>query len=321
MRYATRRAHVALLAAIAGVSVWDSGWTKAPPLTEIVIDDSNVYPESMSAASDGTIYTGSIKGIVFRALPHAAKAEPWIRPSADNGILSLLGVLADERSHTLWVCSAPNPFRNPPAVGVSALIAFDLRTGALKGTYPFPAPAAVCNDITIARDGTAYVSDTPNGRIMTLKPGAKSLEPFASDPQLKGIDGLVLSGDGILYVNIVTRGVLLRVDRNADGSAGAITQLTTSAPLMAPDGFRLIAGRRFVLAEGNGGRIDEVRIDGDNATIKVLKEGLNSPPAVTVLHRTAYTLEGKIGYLIDPKLKGQDPGVFKIYAVPLEDSH
>ena len=33
---------------------------------------------------------------------------------------------------------------------------------------------------------------------------------------------------------------------------------------------------------------------------------------------TAYALEGKIGYLIDPKLKGQDPGVFSAHAVPLD---
>ena len=124
-------------------------------------------------------------------------------------------------------------------------MAFDLKTGSQKGVVPFPAPASVCNDITIARDGTAYVSDTPNGRILKLARGAKSLEVFAQDERLKGIDGLVLSGDGVLYVNIVTRGLLLRVDRKPDGSVGEITQLTTSAPLGAPDGFRLIPSGRF----------------------------------------------------------------------------
>src|ERR1700761_8762203 len=106
---------------------------------DVLIDDTNVYPESMSAAKDGSLYIGSIKGIVFRAAPGGARAEPWIQPTAENGILSLLGVLADDRSGTLWLCSAPNPFRNPPAVGVSALLAFDLRTGKQKGSYPFPA--------------------------------------------------------------------------------------------------------------------------------------------------------------------------------------
>ena len=287
------------------------------PLPDVVIADTNVYPESMAAGSDGTLFIGSIKGIVFRAKPGTGKAEPWIEPNAENGLLSLLGVLTDERSRTLWTCSSPNPFRNPPAVGTASLMAFDLRTGKQKGVYPFPPPAAACNDITIARDGTAYASDTPNGRIFRLTRGSRKLELFAQDERLKGIDGIVFSGDGTLYVNIVTKGLLLRIDRTRTGGVGEITPLTTSMPLAAPDGFRLIHGNIFLLAEGNGGRIDEVTINGDHADIKVLREGLISPPAVTLVGRTAYALEGKIGYLIDPKLKGQDPGVFKAYAVPL----
>jgi hypothetical protein len=286
-------------------------------LPDVEIDDTNVYPESLSAARDGTLFIGSIKGIIFRASPGSAKAEPWIKPGPENGLLSLLGILTDERSGTLWVCSSPNPFRNPPAVGTAALMAFDLRTGSQKGVYPFPAPASVCNDITVTHDGTVYASDTPNGRIFKLPHGAKSLELFAQDDKLKGIDGIVLSANGTIYVNIVTRGLLLRVDRTPNGGVGAITQLETSAPLAAPDGFRLIRGQTFLLAEGNGGRIDEVRIDGDKARIKVLREGLTSPPGVTLVGRTAYAIEGKIGYLVDPKLKGQDPGAFKAYAIPL----
>jgi len=294
------------------------GCAEARPLPDVVIDDTNVYPESMSAAKDGRIYIGSIKGIIFRAEPGSGKAEPWIKPTPENGLLSLLGILVDERSKTLWACSAPNPLRNPPAVGVSALVAFDLRTGAEKGSYPFPPPASVCNDITVAHDGTVFASDTPNGRIFKLPRGAHSLELFAEDERLKFIDGLVFSGDDTLYVNIVTKGLLLRVDRTPSGGLGAITQLTTSAPLAGPDGFRLIRDHTFLLAEGNGGRIDEVTINGDNVDVKVLREGLVSPPAVTLVGKTAYALEGKIRYLIDPKLKGQDPGVFKVYAVPLD---
>jgi hypothetical protein len=303
--------------ALLGLVLCFVGTAGARSLPDVLIHDMDVYPESMSATQDGTLFIGSIKGIVFRAKPGSPKAEAWLRPTAENGLLSLLGVMTDERSGTLWLCSSPNPFRNPPAVGTAALVAFNLRTGEQKGVYPFPSPPAVCNDITIDRDGTAYVSDTPNGRIFKLTRGSKALELFAQDERLKGIDGIVFSGDGTLYVNIVTRGLLLRVDRTPAGNVGAITQLTTSMPLAGPDGFRLIHDRTFLLAEGTGGRIDEVTIDGDRAEIKVLRAGLISPPAVTLVGRTAYALEGKIGYLIDPKLKGQNPGVFKAYAIAL----
>ena len=304
----------ALLAAVCSVA-----HAVKPLPAEVTIDDTNVYPESISSTAKGALFAGSMQGILFRATPGSARAEPWIRPSAANGLLSVFGVLADERSGTLWVCSAPSSLRNPPAVGTSSVMAFDLKSGKQKGSYPFPAPASVCNDITVDRDGAAFVSDTPNGRILRLPRRAKALEVFAEDARLKGIDGLVFDTDGTLYVNIVTKGLLLRVGRNPDGSSGAITQLTTSEPLRGPDGFRLVRPHTFLLAEGNGGRIDEVAIDGDRATIKVLREGLNSPTAVTLIGKTVYCNEGKIGYLIDPKLKGQDPGPFVLHSAQLPD--
>jgi hypothetical protein len=284
---------------------------------DIRIDDVRVFPESLSATADGAVYVGSIKGIVFRASKGAAYAEPWILPTAKNGLLSILGVLAEPRSRTLWVCSSPSPIRTPPAVGVSSLMAFDLRTGARKGAYPFPAPASACNDITVAKDGAAFATDTPNGRIFLLRPGSRQLELFAQDDRLKGVDGIAFSAGGTLYLNIVSKGQLMRVERGPDGAMTGLTELKLSQPIAGPDGLRLIAGSRFLLAEGNSGKIDAVEISGDEARIRVLKDGLTSPPGVTMSGRTAYAIEGKIGYLIDPKLKGQDAGAFFVRQIPL----
>ncbi|MGZ3272550.1 MAG: SMP-30/gluconolactonase/LRE family protein [Caulobacteraceae bacterium] len=299
-------------AATAAVAVCAAA--SAAPRGDIRIDDTHVYPESLSATADGTVYVGSIKGVVFRAEPGSKMAEPWVQP---EGVLSILGVLADPANRTLWLCSTPNNFRNPPIAGTSALMALDLKTGKQKGAWPFPAPASACNDITVAKDGTAYATDTPNGRIFTLKRGAKALELFAEDARLKGIDGIAFSGDGTLYANIVSKGQLVRIDRGADGKFSGVTVLELSQPVAGPDGFRLISGKRFLLAEGNGGKIDEATIEGDHAAIKVLKEGLLSPPGVTMAGKTAYAIEGKITYLIDPKLKGQEPGPFLVHAIPL----
>jgi sugar lactone lactonase YvrE len=289
------------------------------PAVDVVIDDTAVYPESITSMSDGTLINGSVKGVVYRAKGTEAKATAWIRSTPENGMLSVLGVLADERAGTLWLCSAAMPVPGaPPAAGkASSLMTFDLSSGKPKGAYPFPAPPGACNDIAIDSDGTAYATDTPNGRIFKLPKGAKTLELFAQDDKLKGIDGIAFGGDGTLYVNIVSRGALVRVDRKADKSFAGLTELTLSEPVKGPDGFRPIAGNRFLLAEGTGGRIDEVTIDGDRAQIKVLREGMNSPPGVTLVGNTAFAVEGKIGYLMDPKLKGQDPGAFKAYAIPL----
>ncbi|MGH8259282.1 MAG: SMP-30/gluconolactonase/LRE family protein, partial [Steroidobacteraceae bacterium] len=287
-----------------------------------VVIGRNIYPESLSAAPDGTLYIGSVMGAVYRVVPGSTRAEPWIRADAANGLGSVFGVLVDARADTLWVCSTPSPLAAHAGGSATALVAFDLATRRRVGFYPFPPPKATCNDITVGPDGTAYATDTPNGRILELPRGAHALEVFAHDARLKGVDGIAFSGDGVLYADLVTSNRLIRIDRKPDGRFAGVTPLASSRTLGAPDGLRLIAGNRFMLAEGGSGRIDEVSIDGKRAAITVLRSGFMSPPGVTFVRGgTAYAVDGKIGYLIDPHLKGKDPGPFEAYAIALPASH
>jgi len=98
--------------------------------------------------------------------------------------------------------------------------------------------------------------------------------------------------------------------------------LTTSMEIDQPDGMRLSAGGKMLLVEGRGkdgnGRLDEVTVNGDTATIRVIKDHYMLPTAVTTVGNTAYVLEAKLNYQRDPALKGKDPAPFKAYAVPLK---
>jgi mono/diheme cytochrome c family protein/sugar lactone lactonase YvrE len=285
--------------------------------TDVTIADTNVHPESVTSTADGTLYVGSLKGNVYRALPGETQATAWIRPDADNGLLAVFGVLAHEPTRTLWVCSVPNPFAAPVPGRVSELVAFDLDSGRVKARHAFPPPQGVCNDMAVASDGRVYAADTQQGRILRLDPGASTLVVAGDDPALKGIDGIEFAGDGQLYINLVNRGAVLRVALSAEGRVQGLTELELDDTLGGPDGMRLLEGNRFLLAEGTAGRIVELRIDGRRGFVTVLRSGLQSSPGVTRVGNTAYAVEGKIGYLIDPKLRGQDPGGFRIIAIPL----
>lgn len=285
---------------------------------DIRIDDTAVFPESVTSSSDGTVYIGSVKGNVYRALPDSSVAQVWIRHSPENGILTILGVLADDAHDTLWLCSAPNFFGPERSEGVTALHAYDMQSGEQKGKWDFPG-GGTCNDITIASDGTAFASDTAGGRILTLAPGANALTVWGSDPALVGIDGLAFSEDGTLIVNNVRSNEIIRVDRNADGSMGKLTSLALNLELGGPDGIRLVSGNRFIQAEGTVGRIHLADIAGDRATITVLDDSLVSSPGVTVVGNTAYAIESNIQYLLDPNLRGQEPERFVLKAIRLAE--
>jgi hypothetical protein len=316
-RVALRIACIVAAALLGGCTAASQGAAGRTAAGDILIDDTAVHPESITSTSDGSVITGSLKGVLFRAGPNDTVAKAWARPSAAEGQQpAIFGVLAHEASQTLWVCTVRNTFQGGgPAP--TALIALDLETGARKSVHVFPEPLGICNDIAVARDGTVYATDTRNGRLLRIPKGSKDLQVVGAEPKLNGIDGLAFAEDGTLYVNSVTLNTMVRVELLPDGSMGKLTELKLSQPIAGPDGLRPIAGHRFLQAEGMSGRITEVTIEGDAARIRILRGGLNSSPGVTLIGNTAYAIEGKIGYLIDPKLKGQDPGPFKILAIPL----
>src|SRR5690348_7441036 len=144
-----RRSILALVAFAALAPV-----ARAQGRTELTLSDSGVSPENLTSSRDGTVYFGSMtKGTIYRALPGAAQAEPWILASA-TGLTNVLGVLADDKSNTLWVCqNATRGAGGAPGAGTVALRSFDLKTGAAKGTYPFPPNSRICNDIAVSTDG------------------------------------------------------------------------------------------------------------------------------------------------------------------------
>ncbi|HTR00990.1 MAG TPA: SMP-30/gluconolactonase/LRE family protein [Candidatus Acidoferrum sp.] len=286
-------------------------------LPDIQIMDTGVFPESITSTAKGAVISGSTKGVIYRAEPGSAQAKAWIMPNAENGILSLLGVLADDKHNTLWVCSAPNFFGGDRTQTTSGVRAFDLGSGKFKGRYDFPAPAGTCNDISIAADGSAYVSDTGNGRIFRLKPNAKELDLVGSDPLLGGIDGLAFSADNTLYANNVRSNKLFRVALKPDGTMSGLIELSVSQKLNGPDGMRLIKGSTFIQAESTSGRLSIVTVEGDKATMTILRDNLESSPGATMVGNTAYVVKTSIKYLLDPSLKGKEPPPAMIYAVPL----
>ncbi len=287
----------------------------APAITEITLPGTRVFPESITSTADGTLIVGSLgHGDVMRIAPGSSTAAEWIKPGT-GGLNQVLGVFADEKGKTLWVCS--NNLENKGEA--TAVMAFDLKSGAPKGTYPLPGSGPLCNDIAVAPDGTAYVTDTRQGTVLMLKPGSRTLELAAKDPLLAGADGLAFGDKNTLYVNSVTAGKLVRLDLGPDGKAKSVTDLKLPRALDRPDGMRAIGKNRLLLAE-NSGKMSIVTFEGpnqQNVALKTIKEGLESTPGVTATRGMAWIVEGKLNYRNDPAFKDKDPGSFKMYAIPL----
>jgi len=299
-----------------------ASWTFAEP-TSIPLPSKRAFPESISATRDGTLYVGNLaEGGIVRIRPNG-KPQVWIKPTA-FGSASILGVLADEPHNTLWVCSD-----DPSSVGVkitgaesgTALIGFDLKTGAGKLRATFPGEHNLCNDIAIDAAGAAYVTNSDAPQILRLPPGGTQLEVWFSDPSLQpapdgtGLDGIAFGSDGNLYFNRIDAADLYRIDVK-DAKAGKLTKLRASRALVQTDALRPLRPNVFLLIEG-GGRLDTMTVDGDTAEIVTLQDGYDTPTGVARVGATAWVSEGQLE-LIEPGKPEKNPRLpFKLFAVPL----
>jgi hypothetical protein len=81
-----------------------------------------------------------------------------------------------------------------------------LTTGEGKISAQLPGKTNLCNDMTVASDGTVYVTNSLTPQILQLKPGGKALEVWVEDkrfqpPSGAGLDGIAIGGDSNIYVN------------------------------------------------------------------------------------------------------------------------
>lgn len=289
----------------------------------IIIPGDQAYPESMSAAGDGTIYISSLaSGGVSRVRPGASAAEGWIKPGA-FGTRSTFGVLVDEKSRTLWVCSndfSAHGIPGPSSVPGSYLKGFDLATGEGKVSAAFPGTANMCNDMVVSSDGTVYVTNSAAAQILRLKPGATKLEVWIENELLApkngtGLDGIAFGGDGNLYVNTFGGNEFFRVTLNG-GAPGSVSKLETSRPLRNPDALRQLSGNVFLMAEG-GGTLDRVTVIGDKVEIETLRDGLNGPTSLAKVGSTVWVGEGQLAHHFDPRGSGPPRLPFEAVPVPL----
>jgi hypothetical protein len=241
----------------------------------VVTTEPKSQPESFTQAPDGSLIIGSAsKPVIYRAAKGATEAKIFIDVSAAEGAVSFLGVLADGATNTLWACEIIGAGKNRHSI----LRSFDLTSAAPKFRWPLPGDINLCNDFVVGPDKALYVSDTFGSRIFRLKPGAPEPELLIEDRTLDGIDGITFLGSE-LYVNNVISNNLYRIPLDPTGKAGAPVQIWPDRPIKGPDGMRAANGKLY-LAENRNGRASVVTVNGDQATVVTILDGLTQPTAI-----------------------------------------
>jgi sugar lactone lactonase YvrE len=289
----------------------------------IIIPGERYFPEGVTVTSDGTFFVGSMfEGCIMRAPSGSEQMEPFIEAGA-NGLVSVLGLWADEAHQTLWACSSDagnGRLTGRAPVGVKA---FDLQTGTAKDSYDFPG-GGFANDLTFDAQGNLYVTDSWTPRILRLRAGGAELVEWINDPQL-GVEQWSLNGidfdrsSNVIYTVNQRAGLLFRIAIELDGSAGAVTLIQTSQELRRPDGLKVIGPNMLATAEGGAGGMSIINVEGDRASVRRIPAGLDGVTTFAFYQGSAWVVEGQSDHFWDPVNAGPnaDPP-FRIVEIPLD---
>ena len=268
--------------------------TQAASAADILIGDAKSQPESLAVAPGGVLFVGSASSpFVYKVRSGSATAEKFIDATAEGPGTFFFGMLADGASNTLWTCQLTPVPDTTPVRRHTALRGFDLSTGAPKIRWSLPGDDSMCNDLSIGPDKALYLTDTANGKIYRLPSGASTAELYLEHRTLMGVDGITFL-DGTLYVNNVVFNKLYRIPVDAAGKPGTPVDIWMDQPVKGPDGMRAANGKIFV-AENGSGKISVLTINGDKASVTVIKEGLKTPTAVEPAGDTLWIAERGAG--------------------------
>ncbi|NVI89925.1 SMP-30/gluconolactonase/LRE family protein [Actinomadura sp. BRA 177] len=133
---------------------------RAPISTAYVLPGDRVYPEGIAAdPRGGALYAGSFEdGTVYRTRPGHRVAEVFL-PAGADGRHTANGLKVD-RAGRLWVADSSS--------GVSV---YDTRTRRLLAQFAVPGDGArFVNDLAIAPDGSAYLTDSARSVVYRVTP-------------------------------------------------------------------------------------------------------------------------------------------------------
>ena len=271
-----------------------AGFTQTICAADILIGDTKSQPESLTVAPGGVLIVGSASTpFVYKVSPGASTAEKFIDASAEGPGTFFFGMLADASTNTLWTCQLTPVPNITPVQRHTALRGFNLTTGAATIRWNLPGDNSTCNDFAIGPDKALYISDTANGKIYRLPAGASTAELFLEHRTLMGIDGITFL-NGTLYVNNVIFNNLYRIPVDANGKAGTPVDIWMDQPVKGPDGMRAANGKLLV-AENGSGKISVITVNGDKASVTVIKEGFKTPTAVEPAGNTIWIAERGAG--------------------------
>ncbi len=279
------------------------------------------FPESIAVARDRTIYTGSaVEGTIVRIAQGKHASEAFI-PAGAGGLMSVQGLLVDDAAGRLYACTADLGVAKTPKTD-SALVAFNLATGAFIKRWPLP-EGGFCNDMARASQNSLLISDTAKPRLLRFDLRTEQLSVWVEHPLLGGAafngNGIAVDGNSV-YLDTFADGRLLRLPILGNGQAGVPVEVALPRPLAGADALRVLSPGRLLVFEndiaGGQGRVSVIDVRSARATLESVAVGLAEPVSGVLIENQLIVVESQFRKLFGNG-KGQVPAPFAIHAIDI----
>jgi sugar lactone lactonase YvrE len=237
------------------------------------VPERDLIPEGLAHDPvTGDFFLGSLfkRKIVRIAGNLEGSAQLRIRDfatSGQDGLWEVLGMKVDAKRRLLWVMTAAGKAAGAQE-GCSAALVYDLGTGTLARRYLLDNAKArhLFNDVALAADGRAFLTDSEAGTVWRIDPGKDAPELLLKPWSLGYPNGIALSADEKrLYVADFEHGIAI-----VDAASGDLRPLPhpPNVSLHGVDGlYRHDSG---LVAVQNGARTERIvrfRLDKDGLRV------------------------------------------------------
>ncbi len=277
------------------------------------------FPERIEFVSDrlypeGIAYSAQLDRFLVTSIPFGKIGTVSITGRyedllTDAGFIAGIGMKV--AGNRVFVCNSDQgrSVRSTPATTrqTAELLVFDLTTRQLIRRTDLDAllPAAdpnFANDVTLAPDGTAYVTDSFSPVIYRVTPDGTASILVRDDVRFSsptfGLNGIAYNTNGYLIVANTGQGKLYKVDL-ANGNAVTEVIISNTSPTansLPGDGLTFFNGDLYVVTGGS--RVAQVRSTDNWQTASVVKYDANGYTGATTsvaVNGQVYTLNARIG--------------------------
>jgi sugar lactone lactonase YvrE len=265
------------------------------------VAEKDLIPEGLAHdPASGAFFLGSL----YKRKVVRVGADGRVRDftaSGQDGLWQVLGMKVDAARHRLWVVTAAGEEAGPQE-GCSAVLVYDLATGTLARRYSLDNEESrhFLNDIALAADGRAFVTDSRTGGVWRIDPGRDGftalVKPFTFDYP----NGLALSADEHrLYVADGTKGISI-----VDPESGGVRPLSHpgNVSLYGIDGLYVHASGLIGVQNGAGTeRIVRYRLDREGSKVLWL-DVLESRNPVFAIPTTGVVVGASFYYIANSRI-------------------